>query len=863
MKKYFATAIFVILYAVGHAQDYHVNQALIDSLKKKALQLQGLNNRDLIRRNPDSVMKELNKFLTFKDSAKGSIINDALSTMPHGDVVKRLLATQTATDTTYTTVEMFGHLIQHNQHDDVHTDITANCISASAPLVHHGSTYSITLMSAGIMPGNYSTALANSYGPLAKYMKNQMAIEGSAFYSNHKKSNSPLHGNEISYTVKSQSISGSNRMQFVFSYDTLTNMGQVSFIQYLPVSVSHDLGSNPSNYITPEQGIGVSAGTDPETWHMDGIRRDEAMSKIDSLTNNKLSSLIPVTDGDAKPALKITKTPEGFNLTCDFDHTENGQTLHEHLSAFIGRPLKRYEAIISPVVPVRDAQKETYEHWLPTGPNVNGSGDTKPGNSMQFNVVLRDKADPTKIYHNYRVQWALAETTSYKGFCTNYPIEDATEDPDLRIDTNLRKDGNFDKGSVTEIVANSMPGRGENSVVNVVSMDYAAWGRLTATITTGDGWEVFAKPYYDGSKPYITLPYDKDDNKIADWWESQNNVLGKGYGHDWDEDVKPDNGHNGDNIPLIDEYRGFAVEDNDYNPIYTRLQPDQKELFTIAERAGSGTNSEYKADIRLGVKNWSRLTKVTVWHLTHDKYAKFDEVNNVKYGRWVNYNSPLLLKTHGVVICAEDNLDHKAYATTFPINNNPRGSGPPDETNYVALWIKGVWLYDGPVIPDPTNASVNLPDDYTINALKWFKPASPGGSWNNTVNTHVLHANATFHTNMDVNNLSTVVQSTFPARMHAFATFNVTHELCHATNIAHHSFNGGNGSFDGMFKGDKNCLIRYFLTIENDVDFPDCSDWAIMFESGAWNMASGKTPYGTDFTLCTSVDDCFHQLKLK
>src|SRR6185312_4093016 len=170
-----------------------------------------------------------------------------------------------------------------------------------------------------------------------------------------------------------------------------------------------------------------------------------------------------------------------------------------------------------------------------------------------------------------------------------------------------------------------------------------------------NGDVIQASPYYDKNKTYITIPFDKDDNKIADHWEDAEKILGLGYGINWDRDVKPDNGHPGANIPLIDEYRGFMTEDDSFNPVYTQLSPQKKELFTIGLADMSSTGQTYKTAIRSGAMGYGLITGVKIYHFSNSKYGRLESsIMNSTYGRWVNFNSPTDKHLHAIAIYADD-----------------------------------------------------------------------------------------------------------------------------------------------------------------------------------------------------------------
>ncbi|MEO6977499.1 MAG: hypothetical protein ABI113_03940, partial [Mucilaginibacter sp.] len=414
--------------------------------------------------------------------------------------------------------------------------------------------------------------------------------------------------------------------------------------------------------------------------------------------------------------------------------------------------------------------------------------------------------------------------------------------------------GTFDPTTCTDSSATSVLNNGRLAIMQITSMDYGAWARLTAEVTLDNGEVMNASPYYDKNKTYITIPFDKDDNKIADYWEGHENILGMGHGLEWDADVKPDNGNNGDGIALLDEYRGFLTEDGDFKPVYTRLSPQKKELFTIGLSDMSGFGATYKAAIRAGALGYGKVTNVKVYHLSSSKYGYLENsITNSTYGRWVNYNSPLTKHLHGVAIYADDSFavrsdQAKAMATTVPLvgvdaGNNTTGAFVPDEVREVHLWTKYI-----------VNIAPFKPEEYL--------PLRVQGNdeFAQRMASRIAATNTEFNTHIDANNASPVVAQYYDVNITRIITFTVAHELCHATHIHHHNINAAATDELAYFRGVGNCLIRYW----GDSDFMlNCATWRQMYIFGLWNPASMLSPAGYPMVLCSTQDDCWHQMKLR
>ncbi|RWY51200.1 hypothetical protein [Mucilaginibacter gilvus] len=72
-----------------------------------------------------------------------------------------------------------------------------------------------------------------------------------------------------------------------------------------------------------------------------------------------------------------------------------------------------------------------------------------------------------------------------------------------------------------------------------MSLDYGSLGKLYAEVTLDNGQVIMAHPYYEQAVGYLTIRFDKDENKLADAWETKVHISGKKYKMDWDEDLLP------------------------------------------------------------------------------------------------------------------------------------------------------------------------------------------------------------------------------------------------------------------------------------------------------------------------------------
>jgi len=793
----------------------------------------------LMRMTPAQIMK-------FRDSMMKAVLNKQARVLPNGNQ----LLIQHHYDTTYTTV----HFYYTKKVSEGHTNGTAGqstylCAGKSlkAPMIYEANGH--TIVHCAMNPPGAKTdeidKMVNGINKEKKYMTTAQATKDQDVARQMAFSSMAANDNSLTGTASENSgYSGGGGTTIIVTQPPIINMG-FSFT-YDPVQVistvgvgatinihtySHDDKGNHSD-TKGIIGLGMSAITDPHLAKIVGAERP------------------PATNPD-EAYIRVEKTAYGFKISY-YKHQylrEQNATITETLTADIGGPEQQYEAVLKPM------PKSKYETWLPKGPKVDGSDDTKGDDSSKFYVEVHDKDNPNKLYPgNFTVRYALKNITHYKGFNSNYPLEGADDKADLKISDSTKYFwlNAFDPSKCTDSVATSVINNGNLAIVQITCMDYGAWARLTAEVTLDNGDVINASPYYDKNKTYITIPYDKDDNKIADAWEDHEHILGYGYGVNWDRDLKPDNGNLGDNIALIDEYRGFLTEDDSFSPVYTRLSPQVKELFTIGLADMTGFGATYKAAIKAGALGYGKVTNVKVYHFSNSKYGRLENsIMNSTYGRWVNFNSPTDKHLRGIAIYADDNLavrddQKKALATTIPLigvdaGNRGTGAFVPDDVREIHLW---------------TNYIVNV-QPFKPNE---FPPDQPPGheDFARRMATAIAATNAEFHVNIDVNHASPVVAQYYDVNITRLITFTVAHELCHATHIHHHHIADGNDDF-AFFKGVGNCLIRYW----GDSDFmPNCATWRQMYIFGLWNPASMLSPGGQPMVLCSSQDDCFHQMKL-
>jgi hypothetical protein len=327
--------------------------------------------------------------------------------------------------------------------------------------------------------------------------------------------------------------------------------------------------------------------------------------------------------------IELTKTKTGYRISYSKETKEEDGTTTEDLIAFIGEPDDIYEATITPY-------NCDFEHWLPTGPTVDGTTNKTGDVSLQFLVDVYLKGHPSYKYSGkMNVSWRLDYVTKYPGYCNNYP--EYSQSPDITPDLIFNPDMKGHAGCTT---VNNTAATAENiilgdGVARIICKDYAAWGKLSAVITLDKSAPINAVSYAEPGKQYVTIPLDKDENKIADVWEKDNNK--EKHLLTWDEDAEPTKQRdNGDGYTLFEEYRGFAVHINadeqkqiSEREDFLRTDPNKKDAFVYDKDTLFQTYYE--------PYNPSKLE----WHyLSADmKQLYYDDIKIRRpLNRWVNFN---------------------------------------------------------------------------------------------------------------------------------------------------------------------------------------------------------------------------------
>jgi hypothetical protein len=119
---------------------------------------------------------------------------------------------------------------------------------------------------------------------------------------------------------------------------------------------------------------------------------------------------------------------------------------------------------------------------------------------------------------------------------------------------------------------------GKSATIQIACHDWGAWGKLKAQAKIKGEWEP-AKVAGSGLD-YVRIPYDDDDDHIADSWQADNGVADKAPTDDCDK-APTDQTNDGDGLSAYECYRGFNVLDAAGGLVHVRLDPRRKVLFVL------------------------------------------------------------------------------------------------------------------------------------------------------------------------------------------------------------------------------------------------------------------------------------------
>jgi hypothetical protein len=188
--------------------------------------------------------------------------------------------------------------------------------------------------------------------------------------------------------------------------------------------------------------------------------------------------------------------------------------------------------------------EKEYKDWLPGNPDYPESYKTL---SVKAKFSVKGKQQAEKI------NFMITESSHLPGICTNYPPEtdkldivfapqDEQTDPNIKIVN--------DSIAITEKPV-------DEAIIVISSKDFGAYCKVRAMTESGDKLAICK----DNDKNYLSIPYDLNDNKIADKWEKDMGVEGIDKLED-NDNLPTGRGSIGDGLTAFEEYRGFICEDD-------------------------------------------------------------------------------------------------------------------------------------------------------------------------------------------------------------------------------------------------------------------------------------------------------------
>lgn len=275
-----------------------------------------------------------------------------------------------------------------------------------------------------------------------------------------------------------------------------------------------------------------------------------------------------------------------------------------------------------------------------------------PAPDQLYAVTLKIECD-----HNVKeIEWNVYDISREQGRCSNDKdpaFYKTTPDPDLFVHAEDNPDYEIsDLGGTYKAVGRS----GAARTLYIRAKDYAAFGRVSATIKVRDRY--FNAVSSEPGGVSVTIPYDLNENKIADHWEETNGVFGSPVTSD-DDNIPVNQLINGDGMTIFDEYRGFYKLAAVGGFIHMRMDPNKKELFIIDR------------DLLLSEYTWERASGIPVYHLdeqlvlgslsggTIDNNSEFRRVNFCRNSYSGEKFAVNLMKMEGIDdpynLCGPDN----------------------------------------------------------------------------------------------------------------------------------------------------------------------------------------------------------------
>ncbi|MBT4107776.1 MAG: hypothetical protein HOB56_00665 [Proteobacteria bacterium] len=254
---------------------------------------------------------------------------------------------------------------------------------------------------------------------------------------------------------------------------------------------------------------------------------------------------------------------------------------------------------VYPVIKVEPILPSSPETWRPVA---------EPSNALDFTVKVSESSDAKGKF-----RFTLFEVTQENGWAMN-----AGHQTDDSLDLVFMYDQDYFWPPVETVDGWVLESRGmmSEATVRVEARDYGAWGKLKCEVNTGGWWFPCVS---ETRERYVTIPFDRDENQIADFWELKKGISGISSA---DDDESPVGREPGDGFSNYEEYRGFKVKGD-----WTDTDPTMKDLFIHND---GGTR---KTIVDAGIDLFESSSELLVHKILADEY---DEDRIVNFNRGAN-----------------------------------------------------------------------------------------------------------------------------------------------------------------------------------------------------------------------------------